>query len=106
MKTQNFSQFKFLFFLLLFSSSLYSQNSRPIKKSTSSQKKNIITEKCYCCGAPYEKGNGFFYYFEAGRWYSYEERSDVFKVAEGRYSCSRKCAKECKIPRSSFYDNY
>ena len=57
----------------------------------------IEREECYCCGEPFEKGEGYFRYKEAGSWYLYEQRQDVFGVARGRYSCSRRCAEECPI---------
>jgi hypothetical protein len=64
----------------------------------------VAMEKCYCCGDLYEKGQGYFYYKEAGHWYCYEQRQDLLGVAIGQYSCSRRCAKECPVrPISSYY---
>jgi hypothetical protein len=55
----------------------------------------VITENCFCCSKPYPKGQGYFYYNEAGNWYVYEQKQDILGVATGQYSCSRKCARDC-----------
>lgn len=84
-----------LILLSFFVLSVNAQSTKP--NGQKSKKSNVQTENCYCCAKPYTRGNGFFYYKEAGKWYFYEQRQDLLGVAIGRYSCSRKCAKDCPV---------
>lgn len=85
--------FSFLFLFIILNI-----NAQTSKSKVKIKPKSVVRmEKCFCCSKPYTKGKGYFYYFEAGNWYFYEQWQDLLGVAIGQYSCSRKCAQDCPV---------